>query len=105
MRPHMLTGISSANRQGAEALRGNTSRASNNVESNISHQPSKDINMAPAESARIDEAKKLAKTDPRKAEIQYKEIISKPPSVTSDAAVREYETALVSLGELYRDEK
>jgi hypothetical protein len=62
-------------------------------------------NMAPADSARIAEAKKLAKTDPKKAEAQYKDIISKPPSVTSDAAVREYETALVSLGELYRDEK
>ncbi|RDW64909.1 winged helix DNA-binding protein-2 [Coleophoma crateriformis] len=61
--------------------------------------------MAPAESARIQEAKKLSKTDPRKAEAQYKEIISKPPSVNSEAAVREYETALVSLGELYRDEK
>jgi hypothetical protein len=61
--------------------------------------------MAPANSARIDEAQKLAKIDPRKAETLYKEIISKPPSATSDAAVREYETALVSLGELYRDEK
>jgi len=61
--------------------------------------------MAPADSARIAEAKKLAKTDPKKAEAQYKDIISKPPSVTSDAAVREYETALVSLGELYRDGK
>ncbi|KAH8763440.1 PCI-domain-containing protein [Hyaloscypha bicolor E] len=61
--------------------------------------------MAPANSARIEEAKGLTKTDPRKAEALYKEIISKPPSVTSDAAVREYETALVSLGELYRDEK
>jgi 26S proteasome regulatory subunit N6 len=61
--------------------------------------------MAPADSARIEEARKIAKTDTRKAEEQYKEIISKPPSVTSDAAVREYETALVSLGELYRDER
>jgi 26S proteasome regulatory subunit N6 len=61
--------------------------------------------MAPAESARIQEAQKIAKTDPRKAEAQYREIISKPPSATSDAAVHEYETALVSLGELYRDEK
>lgn len=63
------------------------------------------IKMAPANSARIGEAQGLAKTDPRKAEDLYKEIISKPPSATSDAAVREYETALVSLGELYRDEK
>ena len=61
--------------------------------------------MAPADSARIVEAQKLVKTNPRKAESEFKEIISKPPSVTSDAAVREYETALVSLGELYRDEK
>ena len=63
------------------------------------------IKMAPADSERILAAQKVAKTDPRKAEEQYKEIISKPPSVTSDAAIREYETALVSLGELYRDEK
>ena len=61
--------------------------------------------MAPADSAKIQEAKKLVKTEPRKAETQYKEIISKPPSITSEAAVREYETALISLGELYRDEK
>jgi 26S proteasome regulatory subunit N6 len=61
--------------------------------------------MAPADSVKIREAQKLTKTDPRKAEAQYNEIISKPPSVTSDAAVREYEIALVSLGELYRDEK
>lgn len=63
------------------------------------------IKMAPADSARIVEAQKSVKTNPRKAEAAYKEIISKPPSATSDAAVREYETALVSLGELYRDEK
>jgi len=61
--------------------------------------------MAPVDSARIQEAKKLAKTEPKKAEAQYKDIISKPPSVTSDAAVREYETALVSLGELYQSDK
>jgi len=61
--------------------------------------------MAPADSVKIQEAKKLTKTEPRKAETQYKEIISKPPSITSEAAVREYETALISLGELYGDEK
>lgn len=53
----------------------------------------------------VKEAQQLASTDPRKAEAIYKEIISKPPSVTSDAAVKEYESALISLGELYRDEK
>ncbi|KAK3397137.1 putative 26s proteasome p44.5 protein [Sordaria brevicollis] len=56
-------------------------------------------------SERVREAQKLVSTDPRQAEQIYKDIISKPPSVTSDAAVREYETALVHLGELYRDEK
>lgn len=62
--------------------------------------------MAQGESARVQEAQKAAKTDPRKAEQLYKEIISQPPSsATSDAAVKEYETALLGLGELYRDEK
>jgi 26S proteasome regulatory subunit N6 len=61
--------------------------------------------MAPADSSRIVEARKFSKTEPRKAEKAYQEIISKPPSATSDAAVREYETALVELGEVYRDER
>lgn len=53
----------------------------------------------------VKEAQSLASTDPRKAEAIYKDIISKPPSVTSDEAIKEYESALISLGELYRDEK
>ncbi|KAI1780962.1 PCI-domain-containing protein [Hypoxylon cercidicola] len=53
----------------------------------------------------VKEAQSLASTDPRKAEAIYKEIISKPPSVTSDEVIKEYESALISLGELYRDEK
>ncbi|KAG7285123.1 hypothetical protein NEMBOFW57_009744 [Staphylotrichum longicolle] len=61
--------------------------------------------MAQGDSERVREAQKLAKTDPKKAEAIYQEIVSKPPSVTSDAAVREYEVALISLGELYRDQK
>lgn len=50
-------------------------------------------------------AAELVKKDPRKAEAAFREIISKAPAATSDAATREYETALISLGELYRDEK
>lgn len=50
------------------------------------------------------EAQKVASSDPKKAEQIYKDIISKPPAM-NDAAVREYETALISLGELYRDQK
>lgn len=61
--------------------------------------------MAAGDSERVQEAKKLASADPAKAESIYKEITSKAPSVTSEAAIREYEVALISLGELYRDQK
>ncbi|KFY40514.1 hypothetical protein V495_05387 [Pseudogymnoascus sp. VKM F-4514 (FW-929)] len=61
--------------------------------------------MAPVDSDRIIEAEKLVKTEPRKAEALYKDILSKTPSATNDAAVREFETALVKLGELYRHEQ
>ncbi|KAK4227978.1 hypothetical protein QBC38DRAFT_169861 [Podospora fimiseda] len=60
--------------------------------------------MAQGESERVREAKKLAASNPQKAEELYKEILSKPPSVTSEAAIREHETALIGLGELYRDQ-
>jgi hypothetical protein len=53
---------------------------------------------------RIEEAKQLSKDSPAKAEAIYKEILSQPPG-TSDKAVREFETALLGLGELYRDHK
>jgi 26S proteasome regulatory subunit N6 len=53
---------------------------------------------------RIEEAKKLSKDQPSKAEAIYKEILSQPPG-TNDKAVREFETALLGLGELYRDHK
>lgn len=61
--------------------------------------------MAPVDSDRIIEAEKVAKTDKSKAESLYQIILSKTPSATNDAAVREYETALVKLGELYRDQR
>lgn len=61
--------------------------------------------MAQGESERVREAQKVASTDPKKAEQIYKDIISKPPSVTSEASIREYEVALISVGELYRDQK
>lgn len=61
--------------------------------------------MAAGDSSRVQEAQKLAKSDPRKAEAIYKDITSKAPTTSSDAATREYEAALISLGELYRDEK
>jgi 26S proteasome regulatory subunit N6 len=61
--------------------------------------------MAVGESSRVVEAQEIAKTDPRKAEAIYKDITSKAPQATSDAATREYEAALIALGELYKDEK
>ena len=60
--------------------------------------------LPPPNSAKIEEARKLAKTDPLKAEAIYKEILSQKPG-GSEAALREYETALMGLGETYRDTK
>ncbi len=57
---------------------------------------------APANSKRIEEAQKLAKSDPSKAEAIYKDILSKGPG-SGEAALREYEIALMGLGEIYRD--
>jgi hypothetical protein len=74
----------------------------------ILHQPNytpNTVTMAQEDAAkRIEEAKKLSKDQPSKAEAIYKEILSQPPG-TSDKAVREFETALLGLGELYRDHK
>ena len=53
---------------------------------------------------RIAEAQKLAKSEPAKAESIYKDILSKNPG-TSEGAIKNFETALLSLGELYRDHK
>ncbi|PKS06964.1 hypothetical protein jhhlp_005560 [Lomentospora prolificans] len=45
--------------------------------------------MAQGDSARVQEAQKLVKSEPRKAEQLLKDIISQPPSVNSDVAVRD----------------
>lgn len=62
--------------------------------------------MAPvsSESARLDEAKTLSKQDPAKAESIYSDILAKGPG-SNETSQRDYETALVGLGELYRDGK
>lgn len=64
------------------------------------------LKMAPAtdNAKRIEEAQKLAKSEPAKAKAIYQEVLSKDPG-SSDAAVKNFETALVGLGELYRDQK
>lgn len=55
---------------------------------------------------RITEAKALSKDSPAKAEKIYKDILSHPPgSNANDKAARDFENALMGLGELYRDHK
>ena len=58
----------------------------------------------PTDGARIAEAQRLSKSEPSKSEAIYKDILSKGPG-SGEAALRDYETALMSLGELYRDTK
>lgn len=62
--------------------------------------------MAPSSVAaqRTEEARALAAKDPSKAENIYKEILAQGPG-TTEASSRDYESALVGLGGLYRDTK
>lgn len=58
----------------------------------------------PEDSKRIEEAKKVAKKDPSEAEATYKDILLQGPGA-GEAGLRDYEAALLGLGELYRDNK
>jgi hypothetical protein len=58
----------------------------------------------PTNEQKITEAKKISKSDAAKAESLYKEVLEKSPG-SNEAALRDYENALVGLGELYRDHK
>lgn len=58
----------------------------------------------PSNEQLIEEAKKISKSDPGQAEKLYREVLSKPPGA-NEAASRDYENALIGLGELYRDYK
>jgi 26S proteasome regulatory subunit N6 len=62
--------------------------------------------MAPVADSgkRIAEAQKLAKTEPAKAEQIYKEVLSTNPG-SNEAAIKNYESALVGLGGLFRDQR
>lgn len=55
-------------------------------------------------SKQIEEAKAISSKDSAKAEAIYKDILSHGIGGT-EAASREYEAALLALGELYRDNK
>lgn len=59
----------------------------------------------PAEEAkRIEGAQKVAKDQPAEAEKVYRDVLSRNPG-QSEKAIKNFETALVSLGELYRDHR
>lgn len=60
--------------------------------------------MVPAPVTKVAEAKELAKKEPGKAEALYKDVLAKGPG-TGEASSREYEEALIGLGELYRDHR
>ena len=59
----------------------------------------------PTNEIKLKDAKALQKSDPSKSESIYKDILSRPVSSSSEAALRDYESALIGLGELYRDNK
>jgi hypothetical protein len=52
----------------------------------------------------LKEAQSQAKTAPSKAESLYREVLSKGPG-SNEASSRDYESALLGLGELYRDQR
>lgn len=58
----------------------------------------------PTNEQKIEEAKKLSKSSPDKAESLFKEVLSTPPGA-NEGALRDFENALGGLGELYRDHK
>lgn len=62
--------------------------------------------MAPEPQAakKVEEAGEIAKKDPARAESLYKDVLSKGPG-TGEEALKDYENALMGLGELYKDGK
>ena len=73
------------------------------AEANLESPP---VNMAPPPTNEqlIEEAKKVSKTEPAEAEKLYKEVLAKPPG-SNEAASKDYENALLGLGDLYRMHK
>jgi hypothetical protein len=58
----------------------------------------------PTNETKLSDAKKIGKSDPAKAEAIYKDVLSNAPG-SNEAALRDYESALIGLGELHRDNK
>lgn len=57
----------------------------------------------PDTAKRIEEARKSSKTSPSESEKTFKDVISRGPG-TTDSSGRDFESALMGLGELYRDQ-
>ncbi|ERF71778.1 26S proteasome regulatory subunit rpn6 [Endocarpon pusillum Z07020] len=58
----------------------------------------------PSNAVKMADAKDLSRKNPSKAETMYKDVLSKAPG-SNEQALKDYESALVGLGELYRDNK
>ncbi|KAF1816305.1 PCI-domain-containing protein [Eremomyces bilateralis CBS 781.70] len=56
-----------------------------------------------ADTPKLTEAQSLAKSSPEKAEAIYKDVLSRHPG-SSEAAMKTFESALIGLGGLYRDQ-
>lgn len=54
---------------------------------------------------RVEDAKALQATDPAKAEAIYKQIVQDTPDQASDTKMKDYELAVMALGEIYRDKR
>lgn len=59
---------------------------------------------SPDNAGPLGDVKVLAKTDPARAESKYQQILSDGVGA-SEASSRNYEAALIGLGELYRDQR
>lgn len=62
------------------------------------------IPTAKEDAEKLEDVRDVAKKDPTKAENIYKDILSRDPG-SNDARLRNFETALIGLGELYRDQR
>ena len=60
--------------------------------------------LATGAEERLAEARRLGQTEPQKAQRLYQSMLMQHPGA-SDAAIRDYEHALMGLGELYRDQR
>lgn len=58
----------------------------------------------PNRTSQLAEAREISKIDPSKAEVLFRDVLSKTPN-SNEQALKDYESALVGLGEVYRDQQ